>query len=96
VQLGPRQPSETVTAGGTPGAGASGGNTLSVQQVGEESLKAGQPVSAQTPANGDSKGKPAASSDDGKSKTGGESPDPASSSKKKGKFHFLKKVVKPF
>jgi outer membrane protein assembly factor BamD len=94
VQLGPRLPSQTVLAQGSEGNGAPG-NAISVQQVGEESLKAGQAVSAQ-PAEKDSSNGSQAASSDTKAKGSEGSPDPGANSKKKGKFHFLKKVVKPF
>jgi outer membrane protein assembly factor BamD len=95
VQLGPRRPSETIMAGGAQGAGAPG-NTITVQSVGEESLKAGKAVAAHSSAAGDSAGSPAASGDDGKAKKREDSPQSTLPQKKKGKFHFLKKVVKPF
>ena len=94
VQLGPRLPSQTVEAQGGEGSGAPG-NVISAQQVGEESLKAGQAVTAQPAEEGSSNGSQAASVDT-KAKNGEGSPDAAQNSKKKGKFHFLKKVVKPF
>jgi outer membrane protein assembly factor BamD len=95
VHLGPRPPSETVLANGGQGNGAPG-NTISVQPVGEESLKTGKAVTAQPAAeNGNSAGDQAGAGD---AKTNGSqsSSDPNPNSKKKGKFHFLKKVVKPF
>jgi outer membrane protein assembly factor BamD len=95
VQLGPRPPSQTVLAQGAEGSGAPG-NTISVQPVGEESLKTGHAVSAQPADKGNPNGSQAAPGDT-KAKGSEGSPDPAAqNSKKKGKFHFLKKVVKPF
>jgi outer membrane protein assembly factor BamD len=94
VQLGPPPPASTVMAGGEQGGVP--GNALSVQTVGEGSLKAGKAVPAQTSASGDSKSSQAASNDDSKTKDGKEPGQADSTPKKKGKFHFLKKVVKPF
>jgi outer membrane protein assembly factor BamD len=95
VQLGPRPPGGTVMASGAEGAGVPG-NSISVQPVGEEGLKAGKSVYTKPTENGDASGNPAASGDTSKTKTEGNPPDPGSSPKKKGRFHFLKKVVKPF
>jgi outer membrane protein assembly factor BamD len=94
VQLGPPQPSETVLAKGASGTTPSGSN-IAVQQVGEESLKAGTAVPVKPAANGNSSnGGPSASGQTSKAP-----PDPNEAGpprKKKGKFHFLKKIVKPF
>jgi outer membrane protein assembly factor BamD len=94
AQLGPRRPGETVMAKGTEGAGAPG-NTISVQPVGEENLKAGEPVTAKPAENGDPNGNKTASNDENKSKDEAAAA-AAVAPKKKGKFHLLKKIVKPF
>jgi outer membrane protein assembly factor BamD len=91
AQLGPRPPGQIVTATGPEGAGAPG-NTISVQTVGEGSLKAGEAVSAQPAANGQSNGEKTGATDENKSEDTATVPP----SKKKGKFHFFKKIVKPF
>jgi outer membrane protein assembly factor BamD len=93
VQLGPRRPSETVMAKKAEGAGVPG-NTISVQPAGEESLKAGQPVSTKPAANSDPNGNKTASKDDSKSQE--EAAAAAVAPKKKGKLHLLKKIIKPF
>ncbi len=95
VQLGPRRPSETVMAKGTENT-ATPGNTISAQPVGEESLKAGKAVDVKTPSNGSSNGSEASGDNGSATKTQQTSPDPPSSPKKKGRLHFLKKIVKPF
>jgi outer membrane protein assembly factor BamD len=92
VVLGPRPPSQTAMAGGEQG-GVSG-NSISVQSVGEEGLKSGKAVAA--PAEGgESNGVQPTTGTETRPKESEKPPDP-STSKKKGKFHFLKKVVKPF
>ncbi len=95
VQLGPRPPDQTVTATAAEGSGAPG-NTISVQPVGEENLKAGEAVVAKPAANGDPNGAKTASSDENKPKDEAAAADAAVAPKKKGKFHLLKKIVKPF
>ena len=95
VQLGPRPPSETVTAAGAEGSGAPG-NTISVRPVGEESLKAGESVAAKPAANGDANGGKTVSSDENKSKDEATAAAAAVAPKKRGKLHLLKKIVKPF
>ena len=91
AQLGPRPPDQIVTAKAPEGAGAPG-NTVSVQTVGEEGLKAGKSVSAKPAANGNPNGEKTAAEDGNKSENSATPPAP----KKKGKFHFFKKIIKPF
>ena len=75
-----------------PGGAAAPGNTISVQPVGEESLKAGESVPAKPAANGDPKGEKTAAADENKSENTATVPPP----KTKGNFHFFKQIVKPF
>ena len=91
TQLGPPLPSQTVAVPGPGGAGAPG-NTLAVQPVGEESLKAGESVSPKPAENGEPNGEKTAAADENKPENTATVPPP----KKKGKFHILKKIVKPF
>lgn len=106
VRLGAPPPSEVQVAT-TPPTGGTGGTTLVVQPVSEESLKAGKPVGVSSAAQGTQPGDGAAKPQDESnsetpkgSKAGpegetttGEEESPA---KKKGKLGFLKKIVKPF
>jgi outer membrane protein assembly factor BamD len=105
VRLGEPPPSEVQVA--TKPAGGTGGTSLVVQPVGEESLKAGKPVpaspapqakpagngEAQPPSSGDKPAPEAAKpAPQDQQSTNGE----AAPQKKKGKLGFLKKIVKPF
>lgn len=95
AQLGPRRPSETEMAKGTESTATPGGNTIAVQPVGEESLKAGKAVPVNPTSNENSTSE-AASDNGSATKAQQNSGDPSPPAKKKGKFHFLKKIVKPF
>ncbi len=104
VRLGEAKPSEVEVAT-TPAPTAAGGTALVVKPVGEESLKAGKPIgnpssgSSPTEENAASPGQEGDSPDvqKGSGPPGGQKAvaDP-SSTKKKGKLGFLKKIVKPF
>jgi outer membrane protein assembly factor BamD len=82
-----------------------GTGTIVVQPVGEESLKAGKPL-GNSPANSGSasEGEAGKQAGNGNAKPpeeaaasqGSQSTDPTAPTKKKGRFHFLKKIVKPF
>jgi outer membrane protein assembly factor BamD len=105
VRLGQPPPGEVQVA--TTPAGGTGGTSLVVQPVGEDSLKAGKPVSA-SPA---TEGKPAGNSE-AKPQPSGDEPAPevanppppnqkssneeAAPQKKKGKRSLLKRIIKPF
>jgi outer membrane protein assembly factor BamD len=105
VRLGAPPPSEVQVAA-TP-TGEAGGTTLVVQPVSDASLKAGKPVSASPAAEGtqagDGAAKPQEGSDNAKPEESKAAPESgqtpsegAAPQKKKGKFGFLKKIVKPF
>jgi len=102
VRLGAPKPTEVEVATVPPSAPA--GSTVVVQPVSEESLKAGKPIKT-TPASDTSGSESTASpqqNNDPKAQPGSANPDSgqsagsASPPKKKGKFRFLKKLVKPF
>jgi outer membrane protein assembly factor BamD len=107
VRLGAPPPSEVQVA--TTPTGGTGGTTLVVQPVSDESLKAGKPVGASPSGEGtrtqagDGAADPQEGSDDAKPEESQAAPEggettsnQASPQKKKGKFGFLKKIVKPF
>ncbi len=97
AQLGPPRTSETEMAKSIPSGAPSSGspNTIVAQQVSDASLKSGKAVgtestsTAATEASGDNAGKNGASKDK-------PAPDPNPPAKKKGRFHLLKKLIKPF
>ncbi len=91
AQLGPRPASQTITAQGTEGSGGTG-NTISVQPVGEENLKSGEPVPAKPAANGDPDAAQVTSGDDKKTDT----PPAANPEPPKKKQSLFKKIIKPF
>jgi len=107
VHLGPPTPSEVEMAkkGATGGPGP-GTASIVAQPVGESSLNSGQPITDSKSSSGqpsadskagtnpDSSGTPAKenTADKSKSQDSGQT----APAKKNGRFHFLKKVVKPF
>jgi len=105
VRLGAPPPTEVQVA--TTPTGGTGGTSLVVQPVSEERLKAGKPVGASPAAEGkqagDGEAKPQAGADNPKGEADKPAPqgqqttsDETVPQKKKGKFGFLKKIVKPF
>jgi outer membrane protein assembly factor BamD len=95
VQLGPRRPSETVMAKGTESTGSSG-NSIAVQPVGEESLKAGKAVDVKPSSQVATNGAETPNDKGSAEKTGKSSADSSQPPKKKGRFHLFKKIVNPF
>jgi outer membrane protein assembly factor BamD len=105
VRLGPARPSEVeVATTPPPSAPGTGGSSIVVEPVGEDSLKAGKPVGSTPAANEPAAETPANSQQTSSAEKGPESPSasgnsqasaPAPPAKKKGKS-FLKKLIKPF
>lgn len=105
VRLGAPQPSGVeVATTPPPSAPGSGGSTIVVQPVGEESLKAGKPVGSTPAANEPAAETPANPQQTSSAEKAPESPSasgnnqasaPAPPTKKKGKS-FLKRLIKPF
>ncbi len=86
-----------VEMAGNPGAGVTSGNAIAVQPVGESNLKNGKAADP-TQANTDTTGKNGGADAKEKLKSDSNSKTEAAvdQKKKKGPFHLLKKVVKPF
>jgi len=96
VQLGAPRPTEPEMAKASPGTPSAGGaTTMVVQPVSDASLKTGRAVDAKpgptaaSEATGDNADKNGNSKDQ-------PAPDPTPPAKKKGRFHILKKLIKPF
>lgn len=101
VRLGQPPPSRVEVAAAP--APAPGGATIVAQPVSDASLKSGTPVSSSPAGNGaaggnsgDPKAPADASGAQEKDKPAASSDPPAPPTKSKGRFRFLKKIVKPF
>ena len=105
VRLGGAKPSGVeVATTPPPSAPGTGGSTIVVQPVGEDSLKAGKPVdskptanepAAETPANPQQTGSAENAAESSGASGKGQASDASPPAKKKGKS-FLKKLIKPF
>jgi outer membrane protein assembly factor BamD len=96
VHLGGPPPGEAEMAKTSPGTAGAGKATVVAQPVSDASLSAGKPLDPQTGStqsaeNANAKPQEASSNDQSAA-----SPDASTSPKKKGRFHILKKLVKPF
>jgi hypothetical protein len=97
VRLGAPQPGQVEVAKTSPGAAQPGNAAIVVQPVGDASLNAGKPVDTAardgitSPESGTAKAQDTSSNPQTQT-----SPDIPPSPKKKGRFHILKKLIKPF
>lgn len=108
VRLGSPKPYEVevATTPTTPSVPATGGSTVVVQPVGEESLKAGKPISSTLPGQEPTAGQPTGDSQPGSSAekspegapaaSDSQTANPTAPAKKKGKRSLFKRIIKPF
>jgi outer membrane protein assembly factor BamD len=92
VHLSPASGSGTETAKGLPAAAPAPTAAMVAAPAGDSSLATGKPAEAATPTNNDN-AKAKDSAPDKNQPEGAKSSEPG---KKKGRFHFVKKIVKPF
>jgi len=97
VHLGPPLPAAAEMAKGAAGVAAPGKAAIVAQPVGDSSLNSGQPVTESKPSSAPDKAEPEAKEGTTEKAQPESAPaTPPANAKKKGFFHPLKKIVKPF